>query len=178
MFTGQPRTAAEALRTAVETKAERMAAANPTRSDLIGRLEELVAAYNAATLDAEAFMAKLKAYCTDLNEEERRHAREDLTEAELTIFDLLTQPEPKLTQAQEIQVKSTARALLAKLKDLVAVRDWHRRQQPRAAVHSAIRLELDGLPEEPFPREVWDEKVEAVWQFVSSRYGVQAVPLH
>ena len=178
MFAGQPRTAAEALRTAVEAKAERMAAANPTRSDLIGRLEELVAAYNAATLGAEAFMAKLKAYCTDLDEEERRHAREELTEAELAIFDLLTRPEPKLTQAQEIQVKSTARALLSKLKDLVAVRDWYRRQQPRAAVHSAIRLELDELPEEPFPREIWDEKVEAVWQFVSSRYGVQAMPLH
>ena len=177
MFAGQPRTAAEALRTAVEAKAERMAAANPTRSDLIGRLEELIAAYNAGAFGAGALLEELKKFCGELDKEERRHAREELTEAELTIFDLLTRPEPKLTQAQEIQVKSTARALLAKLKDLVAVRDWHRRQQPRAAVHSAIRFELNELPEEPFPREVWDEKVEAVWQFVSSRYGVQAVPL-
>ena len=177
-FAGQPRTAAEALRTAVQAKVEQMAAANPTRSDLIGRLEELVAAYNAAILDAEAFLAKLKDYCADLGEEERRHVREELTEAELAVFDLLTRPEPKLTRLQENEVKAIARSLLAKLKELLAVRDWHRRQQPRSAVFSAIRFELDNLPSEPFPDEMWQRKVEDVWQFVLNRYGTQATPFH
>ena len=178
LFAGQPRTAAEALREAAEAKARDMAAANPTRADLVQRLEELVAAYNAATLDAEEFLEKLKEYCADLGEEERRHAREELTEAELAIFDLLTRPEPKLTQAQEVEVKATARALLAKLQELLAVRDWHRRQQPRAAVQSAIRFELNMLPEEPFPVPMWEEKVEAVWQFVFSRYGTSHAAGH
>lgn len=171
LFVGQPRTAAEAVRKAAEAKTHAMAAANPTRADLVGRLEELVAAYNAATLDAEAFLGKLKEYCADLDEEERRHAREGLNEAELAIFDLLTRPEPKLTQAQEVTVKAAARALIAKLQDLVTIRDWHQRQQPRAAVMSTIRVELNQLPEEPYPLPVWEAKVDGVWQFVSGRYG-------
>jgi len=175
LFAGQPRTAAEAVREAAEAKAHAMAAANPTRADLVGRLEELVAAYNAATLDAEAFLAKLKEYCADLNDEERRHAREGLSEAELAIFDLLTRPEPKLTQAQEVTVKAAARALMVKLQDLVAVRDWHQRQQPRAAVMSTIRVELNSLPEEPYPLPLWEGKVEDVWQFIASRYGGTAL---
>jgi type I restriction enzyme R subunit len=176
LFAGQPKTAAEAVREAAEAKAQAMSAANPTRADLVGRLEELVAAYNAATLDAEAFLAKLKEYCADLDHEECRHAREGLTEAELAIFDLLTRPEPKLTKAQEVTVKAAARALMAKLQDLVAVLDWHRRQQPRAAVMSTIRLELNNLPEEPYPLPVWEGKVENVWQFITNRYG--GMPSH
>jgi len=179
LFANQPRTAAEALRAVAEVKAASMAAANPARADLVARLEELVAAYNAATLDAAAFLAKLKDYCADLDEEERRHAREGLTEAELAIFDLLTQPEPELTKVQEVEVKATARALLAKLKDLLAVRDWHTRQQPSAAVYSSIRFELDRLlPAEPFPEPVWEAKVESVWQFVFSRYGTARPSAH
>ena len=171
LFAGQPRTAVEAVREAVEAKVKAMAAANPTRVDLVGRLEELVAAYNAATLDAEAFLAKLKKYCADLNEEERRHAREGLSEAKLAIFDLLTRPEPKLAKAQEITVKAAARALMTKLQELVAVRDWHQRQQPRAAVMSTIRLELNSLPDEPYPLPLWEGKVQDVWQFVVARYS-------
>ena len=44
-------------------------------------------------------------------EEERRAAREGLTEEELAIFDLLTKPEPRLTKTQEIEVKNVAREL-------------------------------------------------------------------
>ncbi len=174
LFAGQPKMAAEAVREAAEAKAQAMAAENPTRADLIGRLEELVAAYNAATLDAEAFLAKLRQYCADLDEEERRAAREGLNEAELAIFDLLTRPEPKLTQAQEIMVKAAARALMSKLESLVAVRDWRQRQQPRAAVLSAIRVELNNLPEDPYPLLLWEGKVKDVWQFVSDRFGRSA----
>jgi type I restriction enzyme, R subunit len=45
-----------------------------------------------------------------------RHIRKNLTEEELTIFDILTKPEPKLTKAQENKVKKIARELLTKLK--------------------------------------------------------------
>jgi type I restriction enzyme R subunit len=176
LFAGRPHAAAEAVREAAEAKACAMAAANPTRADLVGRLEELVAAYNAATLDAEAFLARLKVFCAELDEEAQRHAREGLSEAELAIFDLLTRPEPKLTQAQEVTVKAAARSLMGKLQDLLAVRDWHLRQQPRAAVMSAIRVELNTLPEDPYPLPLWEGKVEDVWQFVATRYGAAVPP--
>jgi len=71
-----------------------------------------------------------------MEEEERRAAREGLTEEELVIFDLLTKPEPKLTKAQEAEVKKVARDLLVKLQDQLDVFDWRARQQTRAAVQS------------------------------------------
>ena len=103
--------------------------------------------------------------------EEARAGREGLSEEELAIFDLLTKPEPKLTKAQEIEVKKAARELLAKLQDAVTVFQWGQRQQTRAAVRSKIEFVLNALPEEPYPEDLWHEKVEATWAFVLSRYG-------
>src|SRR4030095_8173768 len=99
----------------------------------------------------------------------RRAAREGLTEEELAIFDLLTKPEPKLTKAQEVEVKKIARDLLLKLQDQLSVLDWQSRQQIRAAVQSTIRFTLNELPEEPYPEVVWNKKVDAVWVYVLSR---------
>jgi type I restriction enzyme R subunit len=64
------------------------------------------------SMDIEQLFKELMRFFRDLDEEERRHVREN----ELTIFDILTKPEPKLTKTQEIDVKKIARELLAKLK--------------------------------------------------------------
>jgi len=138
-----------------------MAARNPTRVHLIEKLEKLVETYNLGTLDVEAFFEALK-LIAEMEEEERRAAREGLTEDELAIFDLLTRPEPKLTKAQEIEVKKVARDLLLKLQDHLTVFQWQARQQTRAAVQSTIRFTLNELPEEPYPEQVWNKKVDAV----------------
>jgi type I restriction enzyme, R subunit len=146
-----------------------MAARNPTRVHLIEKLEKLVETYNLGTLDVEAFFEALKRLIAEMEEEERRAAREGLTEDELAIFDLLTRPEPKLTKAQEIEVKKVARDLLLKLQDHLDVFQWQARQQTRAAVQSTIRFTLNELPEEPYPEQVWNKKVDAVWVFILSR---------
>ena len=100
-----------------------------------------------------------------MEEEERRAAREGLTEEELAVFDLLTRPEPKLSKAQEIEVKKVARQLLEKLQGLRGEM-WRQNQRTRAAVLSEIRFTLNELPDAPYPQELWDEKVDAVWQFI------------
>jgi type I restriction enzyme, R subunit len=112
----------------------------------------------------------LKRLIGEMDEEERRAAREELTEDELAIFDLLTRPEPKLNKAQEIAVKKIARELLQKLKEHLRVFRWRDFQQPRAAVLAEIRETLNELPEEPYPQLLWEQKVDGVWQFVFSRY--------
>jgi type I restriction enzyme, R subunit len=84
--------------------------------------------------------------------------------------ELLTRPEPKLNQAQEIAVKKVARELLEKLKEHLAVFRWRDFQQTRAAVRAEIRVRLNELPEEPYPHALWDQKVDNVWQFVFIRY--------
>jgi type I restriction enzyme R subunit len=168
LFLKNPKTAAEKLRADAEKKAKDMVDQNPTRIHLVEKLEKLVEDYNLGTLSAEAFFAALKAMIALMEEEERRAAREGLTEDELAIFDLLTRPEPKLTKAQEAEVKKVARQLFEKLRDL-RVEHWRLNQQTRAAVHSEIRFALNELPEEPYPQEIWDAKVDAVWQFIYHR---------
>lgn len=171
LFQTKPRTAAEQLRTAAERQARDLAGRNPTRVHLVEKLEKLVEAYNLGSLDAEAFFAALKKLVAEMDDEERRASREGLTEEELAIFDLLTRPEPKLTKAQELAVKKVARELLEKLEAL-RVEHWRQSQQLRASVHSEIRFKLNELPDEPYPQELWDEKVEAVWQFVYHQSAV------
>ena len=169
LFASRPRTAAEKLRSEAEGKARDMAERNPTRIHLVEKLEKLIEEYNLGTLGVEAFFEALKELIAEMEEEERRAAREGLTENELAVFDLLTKPKPKLSKAQEIAVKSIARDLLAKLQEYLSVEDWRAKQQTRAAVQSTIRFTLNELPEEPYPQPLWSEKVDAVWAFIFTR---------
>ena len=47
--------------------------------------------------------------------------------------------------------------------------EWRRRQQTRGDVRWTIEEVLNELPEEPYPKELWDLKVEEAWQFVFGR---------
>lgn len=171
LFAASPKVTAEKLRDEVEDKARKMAEANPTRQHLVERLEKLVADYNAGSVDAEQFFEALKAFIGAMDEEEQRAAREELTEEELAIFDLLTNPEPKLTKTEEQEVKRVARSLLEKLRDLTGAIDWVRGQETRGAVWTEIRQRLNELPENPYPQAMWDSKVARVWDFVLRRYA-------
>jgi type I restriction enzyme R subunit len=171
LFAAQPKVTAESLRGVAEREVKFMAAANPTRLDLVQKLEELVAAYNAGAIDPVTYFERLKLFIEGLDDEEKRHSREGLSEEELAIFDLLTKPEPKLTKAEEAEVKRVARELLEKLEALLDAVDWTGGQQTRGAVESAIRQKLNELPEDPYPDAVWQTKVGAVWDFVLRRYG-------
>ena len=171
LFETSPKVAAERLREEAEKQAQKMAERNPTRVKLVERLEKLVAEYNAGSIDAERFFDALKDFVAGLSQEEQRAAREGLSEEELAIFDLLTTPEPKLTKAQEVEVKTVARHLLEKLHDLVEAVNWIGNQQSRGAVWTAIRQRLNELPEAPYPQDLWEMKVNQVWDFVLQRYA-------
>ena len=168
-FAKAPRTAIDQLKNQATQQVQQMAARNPSRIDLIEKLEQLVDAYNAATVGVEETFQRLKDFIRGLDEEAGRAAQEGLTENELAIYDLLTRPAPKLTKTQEIQVKKVAKDLLAKLQEHVSVFQWRQRQQTRAAVQWTIKQVLNELPEEPYPEDVWNAKVEETWQFVFGR---------
>lgn len=170
LFETRPRTAAEKLKSEVERKARDLAKKNPTRSGLVEKLEALVESYNLGTVEIEAFFEALKKLVAEMDEEEQRAAREGLTEPELAIFDLLTKPEPRLTKAQEVEVKRVARELLEKLGGSLGIQEWWTKPQPRATVQSDIRFKLNELPQDPYPEDVWNSKVDAVWQFVFHQY--------
>ncbi|MFM0519883.1 MULTISPECIES: type I restriction endonuclease subunit R [Caballeronia] len=178
LFEKSPKVAAERARERAENKLKKMAEANPTRVDLIEKLEKLVAEYNAGSIDAEKFFEALKEFVVGLSEEEQRAAREELSEEELAIFDLLTTPEPKLSKAEEAEVKRVARALLAKLHELMDGVDWLRGQEMRGAVWSEIRQQLNELPQQPYPKALWNAKVGQVWSFVTRRYASEGARIH
>ena len=171
LFATTPKTAAARLRHTAKERATKLAAQNPTRQGLVERLEELVAAYNAGSIDVQGFFEALKSFVLQMDDEETRAVREGLTEDELAIFDLLTKPAPVLTTVQESEVKRVARELMDKIQVLVSGVNWMGGQQSRAAVLSEIRFKLNELPEEPYPELLWDTKVGQVWDFILQRYA-------
>lgn len=130
----------------------------------------MIDAYNAGSLNAEAFFQQLVAFAQSLNEEEQRGVGEQLNEEELALFDLLTKPQMDLSDADRTKVKATARELLATLKAGKLVLDWQKRQQTRAEVRVTIEKLLDqGLPRTYTP-ELFEQKTAAVFQHVYDTY--------
>ena len=74
---------------------------NPTRIDFLEEFQKMIEEYNSGAANIETFFANLMAFTKKLSEEEKRGISENLTEEELVIFDLLTKPDVKLTNAEE-----------------------------------------------------------------------------
>ncbi len=169
---GRKHIEAEKLKTDIGRKLRQMVRANRTRMDFLKKFQEMIDEYNAGSYNIELFFKKLTVFAQALNEEEKRAVAEQLTEEELAVFDLLTKPEPVLKKNEEMQVKKVAHDLLEKLKREKLVLDWRKRQQSRAAVRTAIEDVLDELPEEPYPKPVYDKKCVVVYQhFYDSYFG-------
>jgi len=143
---------------------------NPSRIHYADKLQELIDRYNQGSKNIEEFFEELKKLAASLTEEEQRAVREELTEEELAVFDLLTKPDPTLTKTQEAQVKKIVKELLDKLKRELLVLDWKQRQATRAAVQVAIEVTLDsGLPD-VYDRALFSRKTAAVFEHVFSAY--------
>jgi type I restriction enzyme R subunit len=103
-----------------------------------------------------------------LTEEEQRHARENLSEEELTIFDVLTRPGPNLSPEEREQVKKVARHLLHRLQTLFVL-NWRETVQHRAQVRLAIEDELEGLPAN-YAKDLYQHKCSDVFEHVYENY--------
>jgi type I restriction enzyme R subunit len=170
-FAGRKRAETDRLAAQLKDRAVTAATRNPTRYDLVQRIEELIAEYNAGSVNIDEYLRRLIELSKTLAEEEQRAVTEGLTEEELAVFDLLTKPEPALTDAERDVVKASAKRLLAHLHDKLVL-DWRRRAATTADVRVTIRDVLDAdLPEDPYPPELFDIKVQAVFDHVITAYG-------
>jgi type I restriction enzyme R subunit len=160
---------AERLRRLLESKVAMMIRLNKSRMDYLAKLQEMIDEYNAGSINVETFFKKLVEFSRSLQEEDQRAIKENLSEEELTLFDLLTKPDMKLTKKQEQEVKKVAKELLDTLKLEKLVLDWRKRQQSRAAVRQCIEVILDRLPE-PFTTDVYRRKCDSVYQHVYDSY--------
>lgn len=164
------RTEAEKLRALISEKLYSMVARNKTRTDFLERFQQLIDAYNSGSQSIEAFFNELVRLAQTLNEEDQRAMREGLTEEELAMFDLLTKPEPELTEKETAQVKKVCKTLLEKLKAEKLVLDWRNRQQAQAAVKQTVKLILDGLPR-VYTLSLYEQKCDLAFRHVYDSYA-------
>jgi len=170
-FAGRKRTETERLASLLRQRAVAAARRNPTRHELVERIEQLIAEYNAGSLNIDEYLRRLIALSRDLSDEERRAVTEDMNEEELAVFDLLTKPEPTLDDDERSTVRGVARQLLNHIHEKLVL-DWRRKAETMAEMRVAIKDVLDaGLPAEPYPPEVFDEKVHAVFDHLCASYG-------
>ncbi len=133
------------------------------RTDYQQKFEELIASYNAGSLNIDQLFAALLEQSRKLTEEQTRHVRENLLPAELVIFDILTRPAPELSDAERDEVKKVAKQLFTKVQSLLGTM-WKGTQQGRSRLQDVIKDTLDeGLPR-AYDKPLYEEKVEAVFE--------------
>ncbi|MGH2900123.1 MAG: type I restriction enzyme endonuclease domain-containing protein, partial [Solirubrobacteraceae bacterium] len=141
-FAGRKRAETDRLAALLKQRAVGAATRNPTRFDLVERIEELIAEYNAGSLNIDEYLRRLLELSKSLTAEEQRAVVEGLNEEELAIFDLLTKPVPILTDAEREIVKASAKRLLTHLHDKLVL-DWRRKAATTADVRASIKQILD-----------------------------------
>jgi type I restriction enzyme R subunit len=170
---GHKRTEAEKLKRLIAGKLAAMVAVNASRMDLAEKFQALIDEYNAGSQNIEAFFEELKTFAQALSEEDQRGIAEGLTEEELALFDILTKPEPVLTKAEEAEVKKVCRELLATLKREKLVLDWREKQQAKAGVMQALKVEMRRLPA-VYLRDIRAEKMARAYAHVYDHYTGRA----
>jgi len=159
----------EVLKAAVRAQIDRMVQLNRTRADFAEKFEALIESYNAGSRSIEELFQELLKLSKNLNEEQQRHVRENMTEEELVIFDILTRPAPELNTEERNEVKKVAGSLLERLKQLLVL-NWRHKSSARSQLKLAIEDVLDtGLPRAYTP-ELYQQKCSAVFEHVYESY--------
>jgi type I restriction enzyme R subunit len=164
------RTEVERLTGLIERRLNDLVKLNHSRMDYLEQFQEMIDEYNSGSQNIEAFFAQLKEFTRSLTEEEQRHVAQGLSEEELAIFDILTKPEPTLTQQEEAEVKKVAKTLLQTLKWEKLVLDWRLKQQSCAEVQETIAEVFDTLPG-IYSKELFDAKRELAYRHIYASYA-------
>ena len=88
--------------------------------------------------------------------------------ARARVFDLLTKPDPVLTDEQRAQVKKIARKLMEHITDRLVL-DWRKKAETREAARVLVKDVLDELPDAYDP-ETWQRKTDAVFNHIFASY--------
>jgi len=159
----------EVLKAAIRAQLERLIRLNKTRADFAEKFEEMIESYNTGSRNIEELFEELLKLSRNLNEEQERHVRENMTEEELVIFDILTRPAPELSADERAEVKKIARELLNKMK-LLLVLNWRQKSSARSQLKLTIEDVLDtGLPRAYTP-DLYRQKCSALFEHVYESY--------
>ena len=143
----------------------------------MAKFEELIESYNQGSRNIEELFHELVALSKALNAEQQRHVRENLTEEELTVFDILTRPGPDLSAEERNEIKKVAHILLERLKTVLTL-DWRKRVDARARVQLAIEDILDENLPRAYTPELYQGKCKAVFEHVYENYVGSGVSVY
>jgi type I restriction enzyme, R subunit len=159
----------EVLKAAIRAQLEKLIELNRTRADFAEKFEALIESYNAGSRGIEELFEELVKLSRNLSEEQQRHIRENMTEEELVIFDILTRPAPEMTAEERAEAKKIARELLNRLKQLLVL-NWRHKAAARSQLKLAIEDALDsGLPRAYTP-DLYRQECSAVFEHVYESY--------
>lgn len=159
----------EVLKAAIRAQLEKLIRLNETRTDYALKFEALIEVYNSGSRNIDDLFNELLALSRALNSEEKRHVRENMSEEELVIFDLLTRPAPELSPEERAEVKKVSRVLLSRLKDLLVI-NWRQKASARSKIRLAIEDVLDsGLPR-AYEKPIYAQKCDALFEHIYERY--------
>ena len=159
----------EQLKAAIRAQLEKLIRINKTRTDYAAKFEALIESYNAGSRNIDELFKELLGLSRSLNDEEHRHVREHMSEEELTIFDILTRPDPELSAGERDEIKKVTKHLLGKLRALLVI-NWRQKVQARAQVLTAIKNTLDDELPPPYTKAIYQKKVAAVFEHVYESY--------
>lgn len=154
------------LRELMEIKIKQMLAQNKTRVSFLEKFEMIIEDYNTGSLSIEDAYEELIKQIKELTEEEMRAAKNDMTEEQQEIFDIMKKE--NLSKADLKQVKLAAKNLLEIMydaKNKILIQEWHKEKASQEIVRNAIRQTLGKtLPEKPYGREDFGKKVDVAFQ--------------
>jgi type I restriction enzyme, R subunit len=159
------------LKTQIEQTIEQMVEQNRSRIDFKEQFEEMIEKYNNYSVTAELQLEELFEFVKKLNYEQERHIRENLSEEELAMMDIITRHEKvQLTQKERSTVKNGIQQLLDKLKAEKLVHDWSNYQTRISDVKVTIEKELDSFLPDKYDRALYAQTCSEVFDHVMQRY--------
>ena len=159
----------EVLKAAIRAQLEKMIQLNRTRADFAEKFEALIESNNAGSRSIDDLFEELVQLSNSLNDEQERHVRENMSEEELVIFDILMRPAPELSAEERAAEKKAARELLARLKALLVL-NWRQKAAARSKLKLTIEDTLDTALPRAYSPELYHQKCSAVFEHVYESY--------
>ena len=160
----------------LQERIAQMLSQNPVRVNFYEKYQEIIREYNQEQnqVNIEHTFEELMQLSTQLTEEEKRYVREGFeNDEQLSMYDVLMKD--NLSKEDIKKLKKVAVDLLAKIKDLIGTMDHpFDKRETKATIIIAIRDTLWSELPESYSDESINYYKDAVYNYVSQRYGMMA----
>lgn len=136
------------------------------RVDLREKFEVRIEGYNVGSMQIEQLFLDLLNLSRTLNDEQKRHVREQLSEDELVVFDLLTRAGPS---SRPRSATRSRRSPVSCSPSSRARCRWIGRTRPSRAAASGDTI--DEALDEGLPKDVFKAKSATIFQHVYEHYS-------